>query len=107
MPASPPYSNANGPSFICGAVSQLPGWLSVLQGLAIDAAGILGFGFLVKRDLAARDRQLARLSRSGTASYCWPTVSMMAVFGDVGSATMQADLLLQLNSFVKRTQGWL
>lgn len=35
----------------------------VLQGLAIDAGGIAIFGFLLKRDLDARDKQIARMSR--------------------------------------------
>ena len=70
--------HANSVPLVFGVVSQVPSMLPVLQGLAIDAAGILGFGFLVKRDLAARDRQLARLSRSGTAgqSVCWQHLFM-------------------------------
>ena len=35
----------------------------VLQGLAIDAGGIAIFGFLLKRDLDARDKQIARMTR--------------------------------------------
>lgn len=37
--------------------------LSTLQGLAIDAAGIGIFGWLLKRDLDARDKQIARMTR--------------------------------------------
>ncbi len=37
--------------------------LSILQGLAIDAAGIGIFGWLLKRDLDARDKQIARMTR--------------------------------------------
>ena len=33
------------------------------QGLAIDAAGIAIFGYLLKRDLDARDKQIARMTR--------------------------------------------
>ncbi len=35
----------------------------MLQGLAIDAAGIGIFGWLLKRDLDARDKQIARMTR--------------------------------------------
>lgn len=35
----------------------------ILQGLAIDAGGIAIFGFLLKRDLDARDKQIARMTR--------------------------------------------
>lgn len=34
-----------------------------LQGLAIDAGGIAIFGYLLKRDLDARDKQIARMTR--------------------------------------------
>lgn len=34
-----------------------------MQGLAIDAGGIAIFGFLLKRDLDARDKQIARMTR--------------------------------------------
>lgn len=37
--------------------------LSTLQGLAIDMAGIGIFGWLLKRDLDARDKQIARMTR--------------------------------------------
>ena len=39
------------------------GGTAALQGLAIDAAGIGVFGFLLKRDLDARDKQIARMTR--------------------------------------------
>ena len=34
-----------------------------MQGLAIDAGGIAIFGFLLKRDLDAREKQIARMTR--------------------------------------------
>lgn len=37
--------------------------LTGLQGLAIDLGGIAIFGFLLKRDLDARDKQIARMTR--------------------------------------------
>ena len=37
-----------------------------VQGLGIDAVGIAIFGFLLKRDLDARDKQIARMTREET-----------------------------------------
>ena len=42
---------------VCSSVS------TGLQGLAIDLGGIAIFGFLLKRDLDARDKQIARMTR--------------------------------------------
>ncbi len=54
-------------SFICSAHSHdnchVRSVLPTLQGLAIDAAGIGIFGWLLKRDLDARDKQIARMTR--------------------------------------------
>lgn len=34
-----------------------------MQGLGIDSVGILIFGYLLKRDLDARNKQIARMTR--------------------------------------------
>lgn len=49
-------------SALANAPRHLP-LQEVAQGLAIDAAGIGIFGWLLKRDLDARDKQIARMTR--------------------------------------------
>lgn len=55
-----------GSTQLASALANAPRHLplqEVAQGLAIDAAGIGIFGWLLKRDLDARDKQIARMTR--------------------------------------------